>query len=121
MKKVTAFTNDNKKGFALIEILVIVCAVIIVGLGVYLVKQSNFPLEREVPGQMTIAPTQIEDVLVLPTANPLPTLPPLNQEGTDTVVNQATQDLNQLVGELETLDQLDQNLNLPQVDFSTDL
>lgn len=113
----------NNKGFAFEFVLIIVVAVILLG-GVYLyslnTKQEGSLAKNTAAPTSKVSPKteQIENLTPSPT--PLPTVTEIKTDTGDAVVDQAAGELNTLLNEVNALDQLDSDLNLPSVDFSSD-
>ncbi len=105
-------TKFNNRGSAA-ELLLVVIVVALVGVGFYLYQQRSS--SRDLPKPL---PPEIRggEVEVQPTV--YPTLAPLKTDSSDETINTVSGEVNDLMGELNELDQIEADLSFPEIDFS---
>lgn len=119
-------------GLLLVELLVAVTVLALMTTGLYLLKYRGGVKFSRGTGEQTTSlkktnptqeeqksPTQPEKLNpTLAPLTPFPTIPELEIKNDDTQLNQTVEEFNQLVNELDRLNQVETDLNLPEVDFS---
>ena len=103
----------SNKGFSVVELLVIVVVLAVIGGGLYV---WNSQMKDDPCGQDKNCQTNNQTVepTLYPTTEPLPT------DSNDATINSVAGEMNSLMGEINQLDTLDEDLSDPQVDLSLD-
>ena len=110
---------------AIIELLLILVVAVILLVGVLVYGGRNTPPTDSGDGTPIVdeseSPTPtgfgtISDPIQIPTS--FPTESTLNTNSGDATLNNAASDINQLIAELNGLDSIENDVNLPTVDFS---
>lgn len=110
-------TTSYRQGFALVEITLLVLVIGILVVGIYFVIGESTSIPSITTSPTTSQPTPV-GIKYKPTIYPTQT--PLTTNSSDGVLNQTADELNTLNNELNALDQIEFDLNLPEVDFSMD-
>ncbi|MCA9392072.1 hypothetical protein KC614_02615 [candidate division WWE3 bacterium] len=101
----------SQKGSVVEFVLLGVMVVLLVG-AVYFYAKGN----KQVVTNVSPTPVAFESDDLSPT--PLPSIAELNTNSGDSSLDATANDLNTLVKEMDSLDKMDDDLSLPEVDFS---
>ncbi|NCS32195.1 hypothetical protein GW793_01755 [bacterium] len=114
--------TTNASGFALLEILVMGFVVAIFVGGYFVLSSSNNALDLSIndSSYSTVVSTPEDEFSASGDGQslPLPTVVPLDVNSSDKETVDLSKEVNSLLGEINQLDSIDKDLNLPDVDFS---